>query len=75
MTWYQATRHSFASHRCSQGVSLDEVSGALGHSSPVVTQRYYNHFVRKTFDDGLRRGLGLAIHTQQRAQSRMRKAQ
>jgi hypothetical protein len=30
------------------GVSLHEVSTAIGHSSPVVTKRCYDHRVRKT---------------------------
>src|SRR5262249_8955724 len=34
MTFYQATRHSFTSRNLSAGASLDEVSAALGHSSP-----------------------------------------
>jgi len=40
------------------GVPLDEVSAAIGHSSPVVTRRYYDHFVRKTYSAGLRTGIG-----------------
>jgi integrase len=59
MTWYQATRHSFASRNMSRGATLDEVSAAMGHSSPVVTRRYYDHFVRRTFSAGLRTGLGV----------------
>lgn len=58
MTWYQATRHSYVSRNLKEGASLDEVSAAVGHSSPVVTRRYYDHFVRETFSDKLRRGLG-----------------
>jgi integrase len=58
LTWYQATRHSFASRNMSRGASLDEVSAAMGHSSPVVTRRYYDHFIRKGFSPGLRAGLG-----------------
>ncbi|MEM9490073.1 MAG: tyrosine-type recombinase/integrase, partial [Myxococcota bacterium] len=54
MTWYQATRHSFTSRLLSNGASLDEVSAALGHSSPVVTRRYYDHFVRKSFSPIMR---------------------
>jgi integrase len=57
MTFYEATRHSFTSRNLKNGASLDEVSGALGHSSPVVTRRYYDHFVRKSFSVGLRQGL------------------
>lgn len=59
LTWYQATRHSFVSRNLAHGESLDEVSAAVGHSSPVVTRRYYDHFVRRTFSPGLREGLGL----------------
>jgi integrase len=59
MTFYQATRHSFVSRSLSRGASLDEVSAAVGHSSPVVTRRYYDHHVRQTFSPTLRAGLGL----------------
>ncbi|MBI2373303.1 MAG: site-specific integrase [Deltaproteobacteria bacterium] len=59
LTWYQATRHSFVSRNLSRGASLDEVSAAVGHSSPVVTRRYYDHFIRKSYSSGLRAGLGL----------------
>ena len=57
LTWYQATRHSFVSRSLKAGVSLDEVSVAVGHSTPVVTKRHYAHFVRKTFNPVLRQGL------------------
>lgn len=40
--------------------SLDEVSAAVGHSSPVVTRRYYDHFVRRSFSATLRAGLTLS---------------
>ncbi|MDX2088419.1 MAG: site-specific integrase [Kofleriaceae bacterium] len=59
MTWYEATRHSFVSRHLSTGASLDEVSAAVGHSSPVVTKRFYDHFVRRSFSPRLRTGLGL----------------
>jgi integrase len=59
LTWYQATRHSFVSRNLEAGVSLDEVSAAVGHSSPVVTKRYYDHFIRKSYSPRLRSGLGL----------------
>jgi integrase len=49
LTWYEATRHSFASRNLSRGVALDEVAAALGHSTPAVTARHYAHFVRKQF--------------------------
>ena len=57
LTWYQATRHSFVTRNLEAGVSLDEVSAAVGHSSPVVTKRYYDHHVRKTFSAGITAGL------------------
>lgn len=59
LTWYQATRHSFVSRNLAAGASLDEVSSAVGHSSPGVTKRYYDHFLRKEFSPGLRAGLGI----------------
>lgn len=59
MTFYQATRHSFVSRNLSRGASLDEVSAAVGHSSPIVTRRHYDHFVRQDFSARLREGLGL----------------
>lgn len=64
MTWYQATRHSFVSRHLSRGASLDEVSAAVGHSSPVVTKRFYDHYVRRTFSPRLRAGLGLVSQPQ-----------
>ncbi|MCC6750687.1 MAG: site-specific integrase [Deltaproteobacteria bacterium] len=59
LTWYEATRHTFTSRALSGGASLDEVSAALGHSSPVVTKRYYDHFVRRSFSPLVRQGLGI----------------
>jgi integrase len=66
LTWDEATRHSFVSRNLEQGVSLDEVSAAVGHSSPVVTQRYYNHFVRRSFSGRLKQGLGLGAVKQKK---------
>jgi integrase len=57
LTWYHATRHSFVSRNLKNGASLDEVSAAVGHSSPVVTRMYYDHYIRKTFSATLRRGI------------------
>jgi integrase len=59
LTWYQATRHSFVTRSLAGGATLDEVSSAVGHSSPVVTRRYYDHHVRRSFSPTLRNGLGL----------------
>ena len=59
MTWYQTTRRSFVTRHLSRGASLDEVSAAVGHSSPIVTKRYYGHYVRRSFSPKRRAGLGL----------------
>ena len=40
LTWYQATRHSFASHWVLSGGSLEKLANVMGHSSVVVTERY-----------------------------------
>jgi integrase len=65
VTWYQATRHSFVSRNLKNGASLDEVSAAVGHSSPVVTRTYYDHYVRKTFSVALRQGITEASEPKQ----------
>ena len=70
VTWYQTTRHSFVSRLLQAGATLDEVSSAVGHSSPIVTRRYYDHFIRKTFSPLLRIGLRLGgPHTQETGRS------
>jgi len=40
MTWYQATRHSFASQWVISGGSLETLCQMMGHSSVMVTERY-----------------------------------
>jgi len=40
MTWYEATRHTFASHFVRDGGSLDTLAIILGQSSTQVTRRY-----------------------------------
>jgi integrase len=40
LTWYQATRHTFASHWVKAGNSLDKLREAMGHSSVTTTERY-----------------------------------
>lgn len=59
--YYEATRHSFASRNLAAGASLDEVAAALGHASPLTTQRHYAHFIRKTFSSTLRAGIGATV--------------
>jgi len=40
LTWYQATRHTFASQWVLSGGSLEKLASIMGHSSVVVTERY-----------------------------------
>jgi integrase len=54
MTFYEATRHSFVTRSLEAGVSLDEISAAVGHSSPVVTKRFYDRYIRKSFSATIR---------------------
>lgn len=61
LTFYQATRHSAASRWLSQGGSLDEVSSALGHSTPAITRAHYDHFIRKQFSPTLTVALGAKV--------------
>jgi hypothetical protein len=38
--WYEATRHTFASHWVLSGGSIEKLKEILGHYSVVVTERY-----------------------------------
>lgn len=40
LTWYQCTRHTFASQWVLAGGSLEKLAVVMGHSSVQVTQRY-----------------------------------
>jgi integrase len=40
VTWYQATRHTFASHWVLQGGAIEELRDIMGHSTVMVTERY-----------------------------------
>jgi len=40
LTWYQATRHTFASHYMMAGGNLAKLQAELGHSDIQTTQRY-----------------------------------
>lgn len=40
LTWYQCTRHTFASQWVMAGGSLEKLAAMLGHSSTEVTKRY-----------------------------------
>jgi integrase len=57
LTFYEGSRHSFASRNFSRGIGLEEISSALGHSTPAITLKSYQHWVRKTFSPGIRASL------------------
>jgi len=40
VTWYQVTRHTFASQCVMAGGSIEKLKEILGHYSVVVTERY-----------------------------------
>lgn len=40
MTWYSATRHTFASHWVLAGGTIEKLREILGHSTVLVTERY-----------------------------------
>jgi hypothetical protein len=43
MTWYQCTRHTFASHFVMDGGTIEKLSMILGHASVTTTERYAHH--------------------------------
>jgi integrase len=54
ITWYNATRHTFASQWVMAGHPIETLSKVMGHSSVVVTERYAHLkpdlFSEKVFD-------------------------
>ena len=40
LTWYQATRHTFASQFVLAGGSIEKLSKLMGHSRVTTTERY-----------------------------------
>lgn len=59
MKFYEAGRHSMVSRNLKRQVPLDMVSAAVGHSTPMVTKRFYGHYIRKEFSTTMREGLGI----------------
>lgn len=55
VTWYQATRHTFASHFVLQGGSLEKLAAILGHSTLAVTERYAHLRPERLADEDTRR--------------------
>jgi integrase len=58
--WYQATRHTFASHWAMAGGSLRELQAILGHASITETERYA-HLVPGYFSEGARSTFGVDL--------------
>lgn len=50
LTWYQATRHTFASQWVKAGGSIEKLSKILGHAS-VTTTEIYSHLRPGAFSD------------------------
>lgn len=60
MGWYEATRHTFASHWVKNGGSLEQAKAILGHSSVALTERYYVHLTPGQFSDADRARVSMA---------------
>jgi integrase len=51
LTWYRATRHTFASHWVLAGGSLATLARILGHASVTITERHYVHLRPDAFSE------------------------
>jgi integrase len=60
MTWYQATRHTFASHWVLAGNSIEKLREIMGHSTVQVTERYA-HLRPELFGAGDRAALKISL--------------
>lgn len=49
LSWYESSRHSFASKALASGARYEEVSKALGHGNVNTTARYYDRHVERKF--------------------------
>jgi integrase len=58
--WYQATRHTFASHWVMAGRSIEELKEILGHYSVVMTERYA-HLRPDLFAPGAHQALAIDL--------------
>ncbi len=61
MTWYQCTRHSFASRWVQAGGSLAKLAEILGHSTTEVTLRYA-HLTPGNFSEHERQLVDVQLH-------------
>jgi integrase len=60
MTWYQATRHTFASQWVLAGHSLEKLREIMGHSTVQVTERYA-HLNPDSFSDKDRGAIDVSL--------------
>jgi integrase/recombinase XerD len=74
LTWYQATRHTFASQWVLSGGSIEKLAKIMGHSSVTTTERYAHHrtdlfraedLSRMGVDLTVKREVGYAVATQE----------
>jgi hypothetical protein len=60
MTWYQSTRHTFASQWVMAGRPIEKLKEILGHSTVQVTERHA-HLKRELFGDADRGALKVSL--------------
>jgi hypothetical protein len=58
ITWYEATKHTFASHYLMNGGRIERLATILGHTDTEVTRRY-GHLRVDLFPDEEFRAVGL----------------
>jgi integrase len=68
LTWYQATKHTFATHFLINGGSIERLAVILGHSTAEVT-KVYGHLTTAHITDQDRARLGLALHVVEQTDS------
>jgi integrase len=61
LTWYCATRHTFASHWVLAGGSLATLARILGHASVTITERHYVHLRPDAYTDRDLAGIALDL--------------
>jgi integrase len=61
LSWYESSRHSFASKALASGARYEEVSKALGHGNVNTTARYYDRHVEQKFASLPKSDLGASL--------------
>jgi len=62
LTWYEATKHTFASHYLMNGGRIERLATILGHTDAEVTRRY-GHLWADLFPEEEFNAVGLARPT------------